>query len=195
MIMQDWFDSAVLIDDFDVEIGFNLGLCLFEPRAPYLKRAEKCFITSFEAQEDIEGLIRYYKDIQCVVSNRELSFKQISEYYNLVIKICTHDPSLDIYIPYIDTLNEIEKILSALKNPLLDRKIHHAQSYGFLFEMHIYQGMLYIRDKDPDGEEIFSLAKLPLPNVCFSSEAAFERVKNIIGTVSAALNYNPWKKE
>ncbi len=172
--MENWFDSAKIIDEFVVEKGF---------------------ITSFEAEKNIDGLITYYKDVLQFCKNNELDFKQSRQYYNLCLVIFNNDRSLYISIPWANTLNEIEKIFNSIAIPSPDRRIYWDKTYGWLFEMHIHQGMLYIRDKEPDGEEIFSIAKFPLLSVWSSFEVAFRRIKNIMAIASNVLNDNPWKGE
>ena len=189
--MENWFDSVKIIDDFFVEIGFSLN----HSDAVYLPSAEKGFITSSEAEKNIDGLISYYKDVLLFCENNELDFKQSRQYYNLSLVIFNNDHSLYIIIPWANSLIEIERILHSIANPSPDRQIYWDKTYVSLFEMHIHQGLLCIRDKDPDGEEIFAMAKFPLLNVWSSFEIALKRIKNIIVTVSSVLHDNPWKDE
>ncbi len=54
-------------------------------------------------------------------------------------------------------------------------------------EIDAHDGMLYIRESDPDYQEIYNVGKLPLLSLASSSTAALARAKRIVASLTEAL--------
>jgi hypothetical protein len=208
--MKDWFNSATLVDDASVEIGFLLHpdfyygpdrhtdiaeRKLIEPLCvPAFPRAAERLATTKEAENHTGELIRYYADVVRLSRKHGKSFEQIRLYFWLRLFICDPSGNFNVSFPWYDTLSEMEGLLNILSDPPSTGEVHWDRDQCWELEMDAHGGMLYVREWDPDYEEIHVVGKLPLLSLASSSKAALDRARQIIATLTTALTEDAWTK-
>lgn len=206
--MKDWFESATLIEEATVEVGFLLfpdfyyGLDRLpdiaerkeiEPLSiPAFPRSAEHLVTTSEAEPYVDELARYYTDVIRLSRKYGKPFNQVSQYFWLRLAISNPDKSFNVSFPWYDTLSEMEALLAALSDPPTSGDIHWDRDQGWELEIDAYHDMLYIREWDPDYEEVRAIGKLPLLALASSSQATLTRARKIIASLSEALTEDAW---
>jgi len=206
--MKDWFDSAILVENAFVEVGFVLfsdfyygpdrhtdiaEKKLIEPLyVPNIPRSAEKLATTNEVQGQINELIKYYSDVVRLSKKHQKSFEQVRQYFWLRLFIKNSDGSFYVSFPWYDTLSEMESLLKNLASPPASGEVHWDRDQCWELEMDAHNEMLFVREWDPDYEEVHVTAKLPLLSLAESSSAALERARAIIATLSSALSVDAW---
>ena len=206
--MKDWFDSAVLVENAFVEVGFVLfpdfyygpdrhtdiaERKLVEPLyAPNIPRSAEKLATANEVQGHIDELIKYYFDVVRLSKKHSKSFEQVRQYFWLRLFIKNADGRFHVSFPWYDTLSEMEGLLKSLANPPANGEVHWDRDQCWELEMDAHNEMLFVREWDPDYEEVHVTGKLPLLSLSASSHAALERAQAVIAALSNALSLDVW---
>jgi len=206
--MKDWFDSATLVEDATVEVGFLLFPDFYygpdrhpdvverkevEPlRMPAFARSAERLATSIEAEPHVEELIRYYADVVRLGRKHGMSFNQFRQYFWLRLGIFNRDRSFHVGFPWYDALGEMEGLLTALSKPPASGEVHWDRDQCWELEVDAHDDMLYVREWDPDYEEVHAIGKLPLLALASSSQATLIRARRIIAALSEALTEDVW---
>ena len=206
--MKDWFDSTIGIENATVEVGFVLfpdfyygpdrHQALVERKEverlklPTFPRASERLVTTSEAEEHVEQLIQYYSDVIRLSRKYSKSFNQIRQYFWLRLSIANGSGSFCVSFPWYDTLSEMESVLRCLASPPAEGEIFWDRDQGWELELDAFNGMLYVREWDPDCEEVYVSARLPLLSLSSSSKEALERAQKIIAKLSEALTEDAW---
>ena len=206
--MKDWFESATLVEDATVEVGFLLFPDFYygPDRHPYIAerkeveplsipafaRSTKCIATTTEAEPHVDELIRYYSDVVRLSRKYGKSFNQVRQYFWLRLAISNPDKSFYVSFPWYDTLSEMETLLAALSDPPVNGEVHWDRDQCWELEIDAYNNMLYVREWDPDYEEVHVVGKFPLLALASSSQATLVRARKIIASLSDALTEDAW---
>ena len=206
--MKDWFDSAPLVEDATVEVAFLLFPDFYygpdrspdvverkelEPlRIPAFARFTERLATTAEVEPHVEELIRYYADVVRLGRKYGMSFDRIRQYFWLRLGIFNPDRSFHVAFPWYDTLGEMEGLLTALSKPPVSGEVHWDRDQCWELEADASDDMLYVREGDPDHEEVRALGKLPLLALASSSQATLLRARRIIASLSEALSEDVW---
>ena len=206
--MKEWFDSANLIENASVDIGFVLNSEFYygpdqhpavverkeveRLRIPLFARSTERFATTSEAEPYIDQLIIYYSDVVRLAKKHGKTFNQICQYFWLRLSIFDKGDTFRVGFPWYDTLSEMQPVLVALSNPPSVGEVHWDRDQGWELEMDSYNGLLYVREWDPDYDEVHVVAKLPLRALASSAEAALHRTQKIISALTKALSEDAW---
>jgi hypothetical protein len=206
--MKDWFESAVLVENAFVEVGFVLfsdfyygpdrhtdiaERKLIEPLyAPNMPRSVEELATTNEVQGHVNELIKYYSDVVRLSKKHGKSFEQVRQYFWVKLFIRNSDGSFHVSFPWYDTLSEMDGLLMSLANPPANGEVHWDRDQGWELEMDAHNEMLFVREWDPDYEEVHVTAKLPLLSLSASSSAALELARAVIATLTNALSVDAW---
>lgn len=206
--MKDWFDSAAFVEGASVEVGFLLRpdfyygpdghidiaeRKLVEPIClPTFARQQERLVTTKEAENHIDELGQYYLEVVRLSRKHGKSFQQILSYFWL--RLFIRDPSGRFYVsfPWYDTLSKMEGLLNALADPPSSGEVHWDRDQCWELEIDAHDGMLYVREWDPDCEETHVIGKLPLLSLASSSEAALNRARRVIAALATALTEDAW---
>jgi hypothetical protein len=203
---KQWYDSAVLVEDAVVEIKFSLSTHFNygpeygaqDPKAveplimPTFPRATELWATTVEAEPHIDQLIRYYADVVRLIKKHGKSFDHKRHYFWLGLFIENPGKSFDVQFGYYDTLSRMEGAIKALSCPPPSGEVYFDRNQCWAIEIDAHDGMLYIRESDPDYQEVYNVGKFPLLALASSSTAALERAKRIVAFLTEALTEDAW---
>jgi hypothetical protein len=201
-----WHDCAPLVADAAVEIKFWLNSDFnygpengpqdpknSEPLLlPSLPRATELWITTAEAEPHVGQLIRYYGDVLRLIQKHGMSFDRKRHYFWLGFFIENPSQSFDVQFGYYTTLSRMAGAIKALSRPSANGEVYWDEDQCELIQIDAHDGMLYIRDSDPDSQEVYNAGKMPLLSLAASSAGAWARAKRIVASLTAALNIDPW---
>jgi hypothetical protein len=201
-----WYDSAMLVEDAVVEIKFwlhthfNYGAengaqdpkdvePLIMPTCP---RATDLWVTTVEAEPHTDQLIRYYADVVRLIKKHGKSFDRKRHYFWLSLFIENPNKSFDVQFGYYTTLSRMEGAIKALSCSPPSSEVYFDRNQCEAIEIDAHDGMLYIRESDPDNQEVYNIGKLPLLSLASSSTAALARAKRIVASLTEALTVDAW---
>ncbi len=206
--MKDWYDSASFVEDASVEVGFLLHPDFYygpdrhtdiaeqkhvEPIClPTFGRTHERLVTTQEAEDHIGELSQYYLNVVRLSRKHGKSFQQVRQYFWLRLFICDPSWKFSVSFPWYDTLSEMDGLLSVLANPPSNGEVHWDRDQGWELEMDAHDGMLYVREWDPDYEETHVVGRLPLLSLASSSKAALERARRVIAALATILTEDAW---
>jgi len=215
--VKDWFESAPLVENAAVEIAFLLRTDFYYGPDGHQDITEKKLIaplglpefprvvasqaTTREAEHHTDELIRYYADIIRFAQQYSRNIEQVRHYFWLRLYLSTPSGHFDVAFPYYDTLAEIAPLLLTLINPPSSGEVLWDRDQCWELDMIAHDGMLYVREWDPDGADhpsdpdagaVHALGKLPLQALAASSKAALERARRIVATLNDALGVDLW---
>jgi hypothetical protein len=163
---------------------------------PMFPRATELWVTTIEAEPQVDQLIRYYADIFRLIEKHAKSFYGQSlyrkrSYFSLCLLI--ENPSRSFAVELGDTcLSRMERVILALSRPPPSGEVYFDRDQCWEIEINAHDGMLYIRESDPDYQEVYNVGKMPLLSLAASSTAAWARARRIVACLSAALGLDAW---
>ncbi len=207
-----WHDSAPLVEDAAVEIKFRLNAHFdyapeygaqdpreLEPLSmPMFPRAAERCVTTLEAEPHVDQLIRYYADIFRLIEKHAKFFHGQSLYHQrsyFSLWLLIENPSRRFAVEFGDTcLSRMERVILALSRPPPSGEVYFDRDQCWEVEINAHDGMLYIRESDPDDQKVYNVGKMPLLSLAASSTAAWTRARKIVACLTAALGLDVWTR-
>lgn len=193
--MTDWYHTTKSIQTIEAEICFLLqtnygGEVLPSPNIP---RQVKPLIGTGELVGHEVQLAAYYKQILELARRDGKAFDEISSYFWMRLFFWNSDAGVHITFPWYDTYSEMK--------PLLDKilsdgsgELFWDRDQGWEINIDTQAGRIYIREWNPDDEEIHTLANFPKTALEAIIPPLMSRAEKTIEVLSRLLGEDVWTK-
>lgn len=193
--MNEWHSQTAPVEKVEAEICFLL-LEEFNGRPlelPSFPRLVRLLVRTSELTGNEESLASYYRQLLNLAQKERRPFNEVRHYFWLRLFFWNTDAGFTISFPWYDTYSEMLPIL---------RRVMSGES-GELFwdrdqcweiNVEAHAGRLYVREWDPDYEEIHMLANFPLQSLQALIPALMKRAEEQIARLSQLLGTDYWTK-
>lgn len=206
--MEPWFATAKCISEPVVEVAFLLAPNFyFGPdthpsllerqqveslRLPACTRPGQRAITSTEADAHLEQLVLYYSDVVRAARKHGKDFNSLRHYFWMRLSIFGADQETFIGFPWLDSLKEVGRVLELLAAPPTRGEVYWDRDQGWEIQIHVEADNFYIRESDPDAEEVHAVAKVPRQWLSARAMEELSRSRKVVARLAAALGDDAW---
>ena len=204
--MQSWFANAKRISSLNAEICFLLqNEFYFGPdrfpkdrerfiaplTPPSMPLAVPSMVRTSEALNNEASLVAYYQHVIRLARQHRLPFNSYRQHFWLRLWCWNTAEQVHISFPWYDSNAEIQRVLDAV----LAREtgaIYDDEDQGWAIEIHVNQGLLFIREGDPDDAEANTMLCTPRDSFVDQVTQLQTRSRAVIASLSNALGADVW---
>ena len=204
-----WIQESKKVENLEVEVCFLLAENYFvgDPNnvdhfddekyretleLPSFPRVVESMARTREIIDNVDALSSYYKSIIERSVSLKKSFNDIRQYFWLRLWFWNSEEGVLVSFPWYDSLSEMQQFFSWLKGDA--EKTFCDMDQGWEVNAVHSDEYVYIRQTDPDSDEVVSNVAVPL--VGFAEEAAEveSRAIKIIADLSNEIGVDVWTK-
>ncbi|WP_428243474.1 hypothetical protein [Gynuella sp.] len=202
--MDDWKQSATFQNDVKVDIGFMasddfyfgpengftpeqyeaMRVSLYQPA---LKKSGS-FILSSDVIGHEKELIKHYLDVAKKYAEYQKDISKSTHFWNRPV---IYNSNFVISFPWHDNFREGRHVLDSLTS-IEDGNIYRDMDQGWELEIVARGDLMYVREWDPDDEEIHCQVKFDRANIRQQATALTTNVSVLIQQLSEALGHDHW---
>jgi len=193
--MNDWYFKAIPIEEVDVEICFLLqddfdGQPLKLP--PFPRKVSKLVRTT-ELVGNEDALASYYRQILNLAQKAQRPFNEVSHYFWLRLYFWNNGAGFTISFPWYDTYSEMQPILNAIISGK-SGELYWDRDQCWEMNVEADGGRIYVRQWDPDCEEVHVLLNFPLQALQALIPTLMNRTEEQIACMSRLFGRDYWTK-
>lgn len=207
---MDWIKKSNSIESLDVEICFQLqdSFYIGDPNnhkqlqderysevldLPSFDRIVETMARTSEVVQNVDGLVKYYRDIIERADALNIKFNDIRQYFWLRLWFWNAEEGARISFPWYDSLSEMQQFFEWLKGdstgqPYVD------MDQGWQLEIIRSGDYLHIRQFDPDGGDEYDNISIPFEAFVNAVSKVEARAIEIISSLSADIGVDVWTK-
>jgi hypothetical protein len=206
--MQAWFSTAKQLNGLDAEVcflvqdEFYFGPDRLPPntareqfiaplQTPTIPRAVASMLRTSELVGNESALIEYYRQIIELARSHRVPFNSLRHYFWLRFWLWNTAQQVHVSFPWYDSFGEINRVIESLLN-VDDGEVHHDVDQGWELEIHVHNGAIYFRERDPDADESSSAIMVPRDDLIPRVRALKQRTAEIIAHLAGALGADVW---
>jgi hypothetical protein len=206
--MEPWFSEATRIPSLEAEICFLIQddfyygpdrLADFADRQKFLEhlgppdiqRFLPSMVRTSEAFGNELKLAAYYEQIVCLTCKHRLTFNAVRQYFWLRFWLWNTEQQIHVSFPWYDSFSEIDRFLDNLAK-VEDGLVDHDLDQGWEMETYAHEGMLYIRQRDPDAHETHLAICVPRQELAAQVAELRGRTSKIIANLASTLGTDVW---
>ena len=191
MINRYWFESAIFLDNFflDLDFYFNKSICIEEGIKAIEVIDGEFVLPLVNAMSFLDDLTRYY-NVVTVFNNtngKKLIYQKYQDYsFNLKIR------SDKTAVVFRILLYEMKHIFDVLSHSKSDCVLFYEKSYGHEFEMVLHNQMIFFRYYivyDPEDTIIMKISLEKFKDQYFER---FLLLNKMLDQIFLKLNFYPW---
>lgn len=191
MIVRDWFESAIFLDNYSLEVYFyfNKNICI-EENITIIEVIDGEFVlTLVNAMSFLDDLTRYYQAVTVFnkINGKKLIYQKYQD-YSFNLKIGNDKTNVVFRI----LLREMEHIFDAISHPKSDSVLFYEKSYGHEFEVILHNQMIFFRYYIVYAEEDTLIMKISLEEFKNQYFKIFVLLKKTLDKIFLKLNFYPW---
>ena len=206
--MEPWFSDAKQVSTLDAEVcfllrsDFDLGSDrpiedseranfiehLVQPDIP---RVVPSLVRTSEAIGHEAELAAYYKQVVESAIRHGMSFNSISHYFWLRLWFWNTKEDIHVSFPWDDSYSEIAYFLDRFISIEAGR-VFFSGDQGWEIEVYAHENQLFIREWDPDDDEIHACVCVPRLEFIQHVKEMMERSIKVIEALSASLGEDVW---
>jgi hypothetical protein len=206
--MEPWCSEATRVSSLEAEICFLVQddfyygpdrLANLEDRQKFLEhlvppdipRLVPSIVRTSEALGNELKLAAYYEQIVCLARKHKLTFNSVRQYFWLRFWLWNPEQQLHISFPWYDSFSEIDRFLNNLAKAE-DGLVDHDVEQGWEMEAYAHEGMLYIRQRDPDADETHLAICVPRQELVAQLGKLSGRTSKIIAHLASTVGADVW---
>ena len=197
--MEPWFADAKPINSLEPEIAFHLW-DEFQPvrdrpaeplAPPEFPRAERLRVCTLEAIGHEPELAAYYRRVAALARQQGLELHQVRQYFWLDLRLDNEDADVHLSFPWYDTFATMDHFLAAVAGD--DQgMVYDDQDQGWAVEAWARNGTLYIRESDPDSDELGLAVALPRAGLQARIAPLRERTSKLLARLAKEFGADVW---
>jgi hypothetical protein len=192
--MHEWYSQTQPVEDIEAEICFLLqedcgGHRLQLPTFP---RVVQQLVRTAELEGKEESLADYYRQVLDLAQKERRPFNEVQHHFWLRLffwKSAAFTASFPWYDSYSEMLPVLDGIMSGTPGELI-----YDRDQCWEINIDVHDGRLYIREWDPDYEEIHVLVTLPLSPLQTLIPALKKRTEDRIARLTQLLGTDYWTR-
>jgi hypothetical protein len=164
----------------------NLREPLYQPAIP---GAEQGFVLSADCVGHEEELHRHYRDLLAKAAQRGKNIADTIHFWNRPV---VHAPgSFLLSFPWHDRFSEGRAFIESLTAGM-PGEVFSDYEQGWFFDLRLHDGMLYLRDDDPDEGKTFHNLRFAYAPVRAQVETVLARVERLIARLADEFGRDYW---
>lgn len=208
--MESWFTEAKRISSLEAEVcfliqdDFYFGPDSFsdvserkeiEPLpAPAIPRHVPSMVRSSEAIGHESELADYYRSVLRVARSHGKSFNEIQHYFSIRFWLWNTEQQIHISFPWYDTFSEIDRFFVDVSSDS-DGQVFWDVDQGWELEVHSCNGEYFFRLRNPDDDETYAIATVPVDALLSVIQPLRSRTESIIRTLSTSVGRDLWTSQ
>lgn len=188
MITRDWFESATLIADFQIDVFLCLNREIYQQENISLKDLsldEDCQVHLSTATTYLNDLINYYRK---VAMKHPIDEQQKYRYFSFNIKLGGQEK----FVVFQMLLSQIEQMYQVISHEPIEQILFYDKSYVHEDEIYFLNEMIFIRCYSFYEKEEETLIKIPLEVFKQNLFSQYLWLKTVLSTISDKLKLYPW---
>ena len=208
MTENDWTNGTTTISNFEITVAFLTSKEYFfgnendhkhiEDRTNFTEQlyypfSDKNFlVTTNNISENLDELIRYYENVLTLAKKYE---KKPSPYYFWIRPVFRNLDTGKILVsfPWYDTLNEIRRLFTELKNEN-EGNIFFDGDQGWELVVDNFKGQLFIKESDPDYNEAYCKIMFDRQKMLKQIDSALVKTEDIVSKLTNHFGIDYWSK-
>lgn len=207
MEQNAWFSDAKSVSSLEAEVCFLLAESFYygpdtHPDIVERKLVEKLpapniplKVTSMVRVSEAIGyeqqLADYYTQVIRLARKHHMRFQRIRHYFWLRFWLWNNQEGIYISFPWYDSFSEIDRFLNALSK-VEEGEVDYDMDQGWEMEVWAKNETLYIRQRDPDADEVHLAISVPRAALVSQIAPLRERTKKVISGLSQAVGSDVW---
>jgi hypothetical protein len=208
--MQEWCEDSRLVEPLEAEICFLLQKDFYvgdpdDPEQlndimyretlllPRIERASEMLVKTSEAEGNEASLAEYYRDIARRAKGLHRSLNDVRQYFWCGLWFLNEAEGVRISFPWHGTLDRIKSLFNDFRNTE-SGVIVHIQDHGWGILVLSDGGYIYIKEWDPDEEEIWLNIKVERDLFLRGLQRLEARAQKVINRLSEELGEDLWSE-
>jgi hypothetical protein len=207
--MESWIIQAKYLSSLEAEICFLLRNDFYygldsHPEVVERKEIEVLSHPSFFRKVDLlarttevtgneSELVEYYEQVINYAKKHKKTFRECQSYFWLRLWLWNEDANIIVSFPWSDTQSDFDRFIEGLIS-VESGLAYSDRDQGWEIEFIAQGDFLYIRESDPDSDEIYYQIKVLRNSLITQLINAQNRSKSIISYLSIQIGADLWTK-
>jgi hypothetical protein len=188
LITRDWFESATLIEKFQIDVFLELDREIYQQENISLLDISldgDCQVNIAIATTYHDDLINYYR--KAAVSH-PIDQHQKYRYFAFNLKLGNQEKTVVFQM----LLSQIESLYQTISHQPIEQILFYDKSYVHEYEVYFLDEMIFFRSYSYYEKERETIFKVPLETFKSKFLQSFELLKILLNIISTKLDVYPW---